>query len=327
MLAAALVSLVVGVSVRFPRERRLLERARKIADVRGWWSSEPVIVDYRWVSDTVLFTGTGEWRLESPFLYDIRSHRKTDMPRLSQLLKRDTDVGADRWELSPDGQWLLWVLDLCSDVRAARLDGSGFQIVPLPPPTDTVREIGWQDDKGHWIARGFDYTTRKSIKVVGGDVNRPGQRRLLPLSEGERCFETDTLEVDEQKNLVVVRLAADSVAHPKSRTITLHPPTATRIVEVLSSNRGDRLAWVVLSTQTPPLLQWSRRVFLHDNAPHPSVAIWVSGLDGAEMHEVGHLALGAGVDDDEQPRHLRWLPSDSRLSFVYNKALWTVPIE
>ena len=62
--------------------------------------------------------------------------------------------------------------------------------------------------------------------------------------------------------------------------------------------------------------------------PHPTVGLWVSQLDGSNMHKIGHMtpmvpkgALNASLETS----YIRWLPGVKKLSFVYDDTLWTVP--
>jgi hypothetical protein len=309
------------------REPLLLERATKVADVKGWWPSDNSGSEYYWVSDTVLFTGSETWRLANPFLYDIRSRQRTPLPQLSQDLRRDSDLGTRSWTLSPDRKWLLWTMELYDDVRAARLDGSGYQVVAMPPPGNTVGKIGWEEDSRHWRAEGFDYDSGKVTNCFGGDVEAPGHRRSFALTMGGSFFDKHTPEFDAKGRLVTAEgVQKAPITSQKRASIGLVLNGGTSVIEVAPNHRGDRVAWVLRSTQEPPFTRWLRHVFPRGVRPAADTAeIWTGRLDGSERHEVGRLVFADSGDQENVPDDLQWLPSEKSLSFRYKDALWTVP--
>jgi len=328
LIGSALACMAAVGSVQFRREPVLLERATKVADITPWWGPEPIVCEYRWISETVMFTGAGDGRLQAPFLYDIRSHQSTPLLGLKKLLERDNDMGTQFWELSPDRKWLLWNMELYDDVHAARLDGSGFQTVSLPPPANTVGRIAWEDDSRHWRAIGFNYDSGKTTNIFEGDVEAPGQRRALPLSTEADFFGSRAPQIDSEGKYVEVEPTQNTSSPPHSAREILYAPRDTKIIAMEQSHQGDRVAWILLSTHETPMMNWLRRVFPRKVPPvHASVEIWISRLNGQEMHEAGHLAL-TGKDEEFDPLHgLQWLPSDRQLSFRYENALWIVPAD
>ena len=328
LIATALGSAIAGGTAMLPSENLLLERANKVADVRGWWVDDFPTRDIQWVSDTVLFTGTGDWRLKQPFLYNILTRRKSPLTRLSNLLEKDNDMGTNSWELSPDKQWLLWTMELYEDVRVARLDGSGFQTIALPPPGNTIGKIGWDKDSRHWKAVGFDYASSRVTNLGEGNVRTPGKWHSLALSGEADFFDADALHVDKQSNSVAISLSDANAATLHTRNeLTLHPPKDTQIIDVVRSNGGNQLAWLLRSTRTPLLARWLHR-FLPRFAPlHSSVEIRLSGLDGNDMRELGHVEVTDDLDETGELANLQWLPSDESLSFLYQGSLWTLPVK
>jgi hypothetical protein len=312
-----------------PQQPLLLERASKRADVCGWWPRQDEFVDYRWLSDTVLLSGTGTWRLENPFLYDIATHRKTALTRLGKLLKKDNDMGTNDWELSPDGRWLLWTMELYSDVRAARLDGSGFQITTLPPPGNAVGIIGWEQDGRHWRAEGFDYSSEKMTNLFGGDVDTPGKRHSLPLSGDKSFIETKyagDLMRDYDTNSIEVERPVAGRTSDTAPTVILHPPQGTKVEEAVQSEDRVRIAWLVVGTHTSLFSRWVHRLVPQYAASRATAELWLSRSDGRAMHELGYIPLKGDSDEAEKPHDLVWLPSGRAISFLYKDALWTLPI-
>src|SRR5438552_18915588 len=88
------------------------------------------------------------------------------------------------------------------------------------------------------------------------------------------------------------------------------PPKDTTIVWASISPRGDRIAWNVTADRTPPWAAWlHRRVSAFPLNRQPPNAIWVSRLDGSEMHEIGPVTIYGKVAQNARVLSgLQWLP-------------------
>jgi hypothetical protein len=77
----------------------------------------------------------------------------------------------------------------------------------------------------------------------------------------------------------------------------------------------------------PPFYKWLHRVFpIFKVSPHPTEGLWISGNDGQALREIGHVDAKLGGDERGALQDLTWLSDGKRLSFRYNGALWTVPV-
>jgi hypothetical protein len=75
---------------------------------------------------------------------------------------------------------------------------------------------------------------------------------------------------------------------------------------------------------------WMQRIFAFVKfKAFVATELWVSQLDGSQMHKIGHVAELLEDDDatDFLLSDLQWLPDGKRLSFEYNDGLWTVPAD
>jgi hypothetical protein len=104
------------------------------------------------------------------------------------------------------------------------------------------------------------------------------------------------------------------------------PPQAD-VSEVRMSPDARRLAWQVRPDR-PTLLTglgefltpWQRGGPARD-------ALWVSGIDGREMRQIGAIEVERGIDYDSNLSLWRWTPDGKHLSFFYNDGLYIVPVE
>jgi hypothetical protein len=93
------------------------------------------------------------------------------------------------------------------------------------------------------------------------------------------------------------------------RYIPLPPDTALQ--EMVISPQGDRIAWH-LSTKTQGV--WVE-------------SLWVSRIDGTQMHEIGSGDLEGGKKPQIISGNMKWVPGEKRLSFRDQHTLYTVPVE
>src|SRR5687767_9096196 len=131
IIALLLLTASVVLVVKFlPRERTLLERATKVADVRGWWDKDTWEEDkpYAWLSSDNLLSHEGSPPLYRPFTFDTRTGARTPLTKLHPLVIQGQGFMPYRWELSPNKQWLLWCVGGVNQVFAARWDSSEYQV-------------------------------------------------------------------------------------------------------------------------------------------------------------------------------------------------------
>ena len=95
------------------------------------------------------------------------------------------------------------------------------------------------------------------------------------------------------------------------------------------SPQGDRIAWVLTVSETPPFNNVLGRLFPSSAMQNQEIlGIWVSQIDGSKMHEVGHIKkpLRPFNDNTETDNldDIEWLPDGRHLSFVYKDTLWMI---
>jgi hypothetical protein len=108
-------------------------------------------------------------------------------------------------------------------------------------------------------------------------------------------------------------------------TIALPAHWEPTLAGVVLAPRGDRLAYLLTRTQTPPQSPLLRRLWQwFGKGVRQERSIWVSDLEGHHMREIGYSIVrpGAPIPDD-----LRWTPDGKQLSFIAGKSLYTVPAD
>jgi hypothetical protein len=111
-------------------------------------------------------------------------------------------------------------------------------------------------------------------------------------------------------------------------TTTFRLPTTAQIAELELAPQGDRLAWLFVDARRSPLITMLIRLFpalAGRFPPTEGISVWVSRLDGTEMHEIGFEQTHATGKETNVATDLRWVPDGKRLSYLMNGALYTVP--
>src|SRR5262249_55625630 len=131
-----------------------------------------------------------------------------------------------------------------------------------------------------------------------------------------------------------------------TRQFVVKPPPGARSdsTSLTISPQGDRVAWAFETDSVPSWSSWLHKIFpSYRVTSHHVCELWVSRLDGNDMHEVGHLELNPQTSIpqssmavarqlltyalQDHPDQIRWLPDGKRLSFLYKDALYTVPAD
>src|SRR5262249_15860372 len=91
-------------------------------------------------------------------------------------------------------------------------------------------------------------------------------------------------------------------------------PDGAKANEIALSPRGDLRAW-----------RFSFERSTSSGTKVSSEELWVSQLDGTYMRLIGWVEARPPLYDD-LAGSLRWTPDGKNLSFIYQKALYTVPV-
>lgn len=105
----------------------------------------------------------------------------------------------------------------------------------------------------------------------------------------------------------------------------VHGPWGAKVVGTSLSSDGAWIAWRVERDRRDVLLDWLHHLLPSAGVyPHDYAEIWVSRIDGRELHEIGELPLmPAAPFLAEYPlTDVRWLPGAGSVSFLYKGTLY-----
>jgi hypothetical protein len=315
------------------QESAIIRAARRIASVREW-ALEP---DYHWLDqDRILhyrhskspFNLKDLDRLQpyeaDVFVFRLSTGRDEKARSLSRTLKKNECVRIGR-TISPDGKWVSSVSFVgsrySSRVRIrsllCQLDGSSarrrpeMSVVWMP---DSFRILGFHPYASHLkqrtrvdLYRLDRATPLRSFVIPYDNQAQPLDYDNSVVSKEGRLFAPISKWVVPKGKLMLFEWSPERPGDKGSiRTISL--PDAYQVREAVLSPGADRIACIL---RTPP-----------DANGRQIDGIWVSGVDGSGLWEIGRLKDG----DYRSISFLKWLPSGSDLSFVYRTDLYSVSV-
>jgi hypothetical protein len=181
------------------------------------------------------------------------------------------------------------------------------------------------------------------------DVAGTSKPRRLPVPPASRLPELRTFVAVDNRILTacwrgrddVSRTPTDSadtyesaIGHetePEKRYSILLPAKA-EIWDQVFSPRGDRIVWPLVQdhASAQPVARWLHRWIPAFSPPSEGrMSIWVSRIDGSQMHEIGFVPIELDSDGDlvlnDMPEDVRWLPDGNHLCFRLKTGLYVVP--
>jgi hypothetical protein len=335
LLCAALVSIALW---RL-REPLLLERATRVTSAAGWnraaFNNE--ISAHWWLSDReILSYRTGPGKSMHFFRRDIFTQQETPLPALDRRL-HDYRAGYEM-TVSPDGTWILWGgPEEGWHSMAIRLDGSAM----MKTPYDRNSSPHWLDGSRHWVnlfinwqqeqwVGGEVYDTaapnRPPRKVAIGQPNRAGRGWVYITPDSRMVWINRWQRINGFDPEILFSEAGFDANRMPRRNYRIVLPHAATVKGYLYSPDGHRIAWLLSIAHTSPIAAFVKRFLPKFHvATERTDSLWVSRLDGGDFHEIGMVS-------DKISQHqpglscMRWLPSGRRISFLYQDAIWTVPV-
>jgi hypothetical protein len=359
LIALAVIGL--GASVLWtlrPRPLLLLSQAKRVADTR-YWRNDPGA--YFWLSDheIMLFRTWPKDPYEAQRL-ELRTMQETPLAPLNKVLKNMCDIewGVDVLP-SPDGSVLLmWrshkpnIFFRSNDSPylqyASRVNIDGTQLFQWPghPNGLSISDSTWQADSKGWLHLGtfnkYDGSSLASVKFYS--LNAPGRTKEIVLGTNNQFPINAGLAADNTLvGMDLVSFGPGGTARLRIWPLKEGAKPAEKLVPLpgfadnystIVSPRGDRIAWVISGTGRKSPTNLLERLFgFLGQKPVPTTGLWVSKVDGSELHEIGRMEFPWKPKGNTlpsaalRPSLVRWMPDGKHLSFIHDEALYTVPVD
>ena len=303
------------------RTHALLEHATRI--------TEGAFRAYAWQppSTLALILPTGELEL-----LDIASGQQT----LSAVGTVVTETQV--WRASPDGQHLLNfdTSGVFSVFKQAELIQHRTDLEY--PEGDSARSYPagvWLPDSRRWLARTPGHGKPLRLYSVDSPHGAPvtlappeGMTNLVGVTPDLLVIQTDTPSPPLTATRVTLATFGVYPNRAPVRSFSFPLPVTAQIQNLELAPQGDRLAWLLVDARRSPLMTVLIRLVPSMSGRFPpteGISVWVSRLDGTEMHEIGFQQTHATGKDTNVATDLRWMPDGKHLSFLMNHTLYSVP--
>jgi hypothetical protein len=337
-----------------PRERRLLERSTKLADVThdAEATGAEIPSNFLWISEHEVLYFRGFWapghlRVAT---YDFTTRREKPLTSLTRLFNRSFLRHTEQ-TVSPDGKWLLWRGEQ-GEIRAATLENldaldqddlDGTRHVNWAvPEADEIYPVCWMRDSRHLVEFTADYKSGRLTKAVIRRVDAPEESRTIlipassllkvdtdigPVISENHVVAIATNEIDRDEHTITVLQTSLSAGQTRPQRYWIRVSGRSDLYDRVLAPHGDCIAWEAVEEQKDPVRTLLHRLlpFVRAEAERYSV-LYVSRISGSEEHQLGYVKMEP-TPDTEGPVDLKWLPDGKHLSFLYNDALWVTPIE
>jgi hypothetical protein len=330
-----------------PAEKPLLSQATRLFTIKGVDTDR--IVEDPWLSNWELLQVQSDGTLGA---FNILTRHTSPLTALSNRVDY-WDTYIDTLNAAPAGRWVWWgdggISNVCSE------DGTRHYGVN---DGNSVAEPFWCADGNRWISfvmagHPLKYVSARIHTLSGGQTTDivpalpSGLRQLdvlAAVSVNRVIARTpDPLIYHHVRRVAQWAFAIRSIRqarrdqcisvwslhrrHPIHQW-TVHLPQT--VSQVIPSPRGDRIAWLLCPT-------------LAEVAKYGGkcrTEVWISDIDGAHQRPLGHFdaqILPSQLDPSHPewlkatphllgPGGFTWSPDESRLSFEYKNALWSIPV-
>ncbi|HZT42437.1 MAG TPA: hypothetical protein VFA07_09605 [Chthonomonadaceae bacterium] len=290
--------------------------------------------------------------------YDVTTGTETPLYQLTRVFDRSKGM-TDSVHVSPDGKQVLWA-DSNGGLYSASVDGSGFRRWWKADDAN-LGELFWLSDSHQWVclklvrrnilfavdsAHIYSLLTSQQTPVRIVPASRLLRQKSLVLESfgpatTARAWDGGILlnfAVYHTQPLSNVNLHFDKleilplnidkeVSFPHAYALTF--PNQVTFINAIASPQGDRIAWETLEHRVPAWSALLHRILPAYKPQELNIfALKVSRLDGSQTQIVGTMEMPPGdQDSNDVPQELRWTPDGKRLSFLYHRAIWTVPTD
>jgi hypothetical protein len=314
--------------------RLLTYCSTSVASTTGW-DFDPA-KKYFWLSnDHVAFYSLYQHDWE---IFDLKTQKEKTLVALSGRLK-NLIGDSPELQLSPDQKWVLYsnyIKDFIIIVR--RNNPASFHVAR------TTGEIGWLADSQHWVECNVEDTQGNCSSLRLHNLKRPDATYVIPVAppsqlslgsclirQNNHFFTWRWLQsIGNHPSIQITESSLDNKVAPVKHYLINLPRDAkiTGNDAVVFSPDGDRIAWQFQFSHTTIFASLLQSLLGLHSEPYTTAELWVSKLDGSDMHQIGYQRVDSySTLDDDSPFGVAWLPDGKHLSFVYRNVLRVVPTD
>jgi len=325
-----------------PTDMSVFRRAKKLVPVADWMPPRLAgALAYQWRSPSeivimhpqgrmgIVDTITGAERPPDRVYAAMRTR-----PQLASLVGK-----LPVWIVSPDGKWILFAAMLGDHAEWIAVAMDGSRIVEARTPSLRDAAVFWEHDSrgflqllpvnGSYYARRFTVDGHNPPESIGAGKDIHDFRLNIPPYR----FDNPYLPLGEFAQDYLLMANFGGRGRPRCLLFNLKSgmspvradikvPAGAFVSEMELSPDGRRVGWVFdfAVGMSDPVLR--RFPFTPVGPGHGNNEVWVSNLDGSQMHPIAT----PGIERDARgPANLRWTLDSKSVTFLYDNALYSAP--
>jgi hypothetical protein len=319
-----------------------LERSRRLPATQGLTYDSGCRQGYTWLNAGTVRQVDSVWK---PALVVKDTDVETGITQTTASFARGKETGflaEQLTHLSPDRNWVLFTGSNANTLMRVTGRPLSYQI-PFDRPSGTKQSTSvpfraaWMQDSLHWIEFSNDIRGNGTVLVhaIGGRTPKRIVLPPMPPLPGAESWQTlvgvterNTALIEEgirkKGRLPYLRfMEVDLNTGQSAANAALNqlPPLTKGVWDTpVLSPRGDRIVWVM--REYPDMLTVLARM-LHRKPQTIRDEVFSCRIDGS------HLSLADSMEcgHREEISMVDWLPDGKRISFVYDKTLYTAPAD
>jgi hypothetical protein len=319
----------------------------RVASAKTWLESRP----YQWVANSRLLVWEGTLERPKARLVDPETAKEDPLLLFNHLYVSayPLDMGTRFDFVSPDGKSVLSLLGgfmgPITFYRNLSLDGYRMFIQPFPRLLLLLTKIAWEwNDHYHGLVMMGSLHTEPGVQaILHYDLSNPENVRVVKYSD--TLLPAWTAANRGYIELWGVTAMGDGILAPYYSGLSSYPewskqhkipvslidikegkqsptnylisiPTDASVKEFVFSPDARHIAWQ-LRYRKPHTIPGQATLYATDE-------IWISNLDGSNMHRLGYQAI-LDKRADEGLSNLAW-KDNKTVSFILNKVLYALPL-
>lgn len=317
-------------------EPALLSKSTRLLDVGKWKEFQLSVGEYIWISNSTILALTSN---DSRALINVSTKKATPLqggvlrglPFLASSPDRTKFVD---WHFK--GREFKWRV---TDVTGTQNFGDWATTSHQDQPGMDVLDFSyvrpatfWTSDNRIYQTEGWSDNQGAHIQVVERDPAGPETANNLALANFKELFAP--IGIYDGKVLAAEQYGASSTTYPLQewdlaapaktlRQWTIRGPRGMMILEYIPSPDYRRAIWMMGKP--------GRHAFDEEGYPYRAISLWVSGLHGENMSEVGEIDFETEDVNVQMREHqyfggLQWNPDGRRASFIYRRKLYLVSL-
>ncbi len=270
---------------------------------------------YCWESnDKLLIVRNQRYGEDKLILRDILTNKETYLKKLSARFNGAGAGLTSSIQMSSDGQWLMWVNE-GDDGAQSGVFGCNISATKKFQILNYVPDVAWIPGSSTWLEIGIDFVVRGLNGKAIDRIRLNGLKIEAPL---------DSLMLSNENGSVFVFMIEN---HKYGNIIPIEKYRIGKPVRLVKRTVITFPSDMDIVSYHPKLSPDGKYIsFPGKDINNKAQGIWICDLDRGSPHKIGQLNNFPHDELYNFARAIQWSPDSKRLSFIYKKTLWVIPV-